>query len=110
MLRLLERDPHGQRLRDLLARFRTQELLLDATLQHVQAELEAGHRESGRARGDGAAADHAALVRCAALQLECDLLATEIVHVRLAIAGTCEELHEHDQRRFVAARALLTPA
>jgi hypothetical protein len=108
MLRLLDRDVHAHRLRDLLARFRAHELSLDAELQALQAVLELTHREASNARCQGACAERA-LTCSTELQQECDAVAVELVHVRMAVAGTCEELREHDERRF-ACRALSTPA
>lgn len=111
MLRLLDRDGHGQRLRDLLSRFHAQELSLGAVLEELEAEVERVHREASMRRLIDEGDDRALLARCAKLQTECDLLATELVHVRMAIAGALEELTDHDQRRFDAADALLsTPA
>jgi hypothetical protein len=109
MLRLLERDRHGQRLCDLLARFRGHELALTSALHAVQEHVEQIHRDASRARCHGGDDDEA-LLRGIELQRECDALATELVHVRLAIAGACEELRDHDDRRFAAHRALSTPA
>ena len=110
MLRLLERDPHGQRLRDLLARFRTQELALALHLQHLQALLEEAHRAaSGAAVADGTAPAGSLRTRCLELQLACDQLATELVHVRMAVTGVCEELAEHDRARFEAENEQLSP-
>ena len=108
MLRLLERDPHGQRLRDLLARFRTQELDATARLEDLQLELESVHRESSFraiAKPDGPATLQPL---CIEMQLECDQLATELVHVRMAVAGACEELAEHDRRRFLESNQPLS--
>ncbi len=105
MLRLLERDPHGHRLRDLLARFHAQELLLAGALHDAQAELERDHRAASFERCPGTDGDHAMIAHAIALQRECDVLATELVHVRMAIAGTCEEVREHDDRRFEARPA-----
>ena len=110
MLRLLESDLAGERLRDLLAHFRTQELSLTAALHAVQAEVERAHRDVGNALLAPPGVRRAAAARCTELQLEADLLATQLVHARMAIAGTTEELLAHDERRFVAAGALLTPA
>lgn len=103
MLRLLERDPHGQRLRDLLARFRAQELALTTLLQELQEELEHAHRATTDQAHDGHPGPATLRSRCIELQADCDLVATELVHVRLAVAGACEELAEHDFRRFAAA-------
>lgn len=109
MLRLLERDPHAQRLRDLLARFRSQEVAVALHLQDLQAELDLLHRETHQQAIDGAASHGAQIARCIGMQSECDALATELVHVRLAIAGVCEEMAEHDRRRFGDANLRLCP-
>ncbi|MBX3463589.1 MAG: hypothetical protein KF830_10485 [Planctomycetes bacterium] len=109
MLRALERDPHTTRLNDLLRRFRAQELSMAEALHDLQTELEGTQREAIFRRGDGAAAVERLLRRCSELQGECDLLATELVHVRLAIAGTGEELAEHHERR-VQGLGLRAPA
>jgi hypothetical protein len=110
MLRLLERDPHGHRLHDLLARFRGHEVALTGALEDTQDRLEQTHREASRARCHGAGADCALLLGIE-LQRECDALAVELVHVRMAIAGTSEELRDHDERRFASAQSpLSTPA
>ena len=102
MLRLLERDLHGQRLRDLLSRFRTQELSLAAALPDLQEAAEHTHRETSFRQLADAADARALLARCVELQTECDLLAIELVHVRMAVAGVLEELADHDERRFQA--------
>lgn len=109
MLRLLERDPHAQRLRDLLARFRSQEVAVMLHMQDLQAGLERLHRETSEQAIAGAASHAAQLARCIGMQGECDVLATELVHVRLAIAGVCEEMAEHDRRRFGDANLRLCP-
>jgi hypothetical protein len=113
MLRLLERDAHGHRLRDLLGRFRDQELALSANLRQHQEELEAVQRAAARHRVDLDEIQRPLLVRCSELQILCDDLATELVHVRMAVAGACEELAEHDRARFERLRGgepLLTTA
>lgn len=104
MLRLLERDLHGQRLRDLLSRFRDHELCLGATLHDFQAELDAAQRAAARDRMEAATVARQQLRLCSDLQLACDQLAMDLVHVRMAIAGAREELEEHDRRRFVGPR------
>lgn len=114
MLRLLDELPHGDRLRDLLQRFRVQEQLMQQALGDQQARLEDCHAEASRARLCAAHGAEALLRRCRELQAECDGLAIELVHVRLAIAGAAEELGDLERRgqRSVAAdgERLLTPA
>ena len=108
MLRLLERDPHGQRLRDLLSRFRTQELTLAEALQDLQEATERTHRETSIQQLADAADARSLLARCIEVQTECDLLAIELVHVRMAVAGVLEELADHDERRFQATMLACT--
>jgi hypothetical protein len=110
MLRLLERDEHGQRLRDLLSRYRMQELELTAMLHSLEAAAENVHDETCRRRLDDDVTCRESLARCAELQGECDQIAVELVHVRMAVAGACEELADHDERRFRAQHALTTSA
>jgi hypothetical protein len=113
MLRLLERDPHGLRLRDLLGRFRAQELSLTAALFDLQGMLESTHREASDGRELGGDTTLAILERCSQIQVECDEMATDLVHVRMAIAGAVEELADHDRRRFDRDRSttlVSTPA
>jgi hypothetical protein len=110
MLRLLERDAHGQRLCELLSRYRVQELELTALLHDLQTAAEMAHFETSRGRLDGESTCGATLARCSDLQMECDLVATELVHVRMAVAGACEELADHDERRFRGQLALTTSA
>ena len=107
MLRRLDTDPHGRRLRELLHRFRAEEATLRHALDQLEAALEESHRETSRDRlvdpGSEPPLEH-----CRRLQTEHDDLAIELVHVRLAVAGTAEELAEYEttQRR----ERLLTPA
>lgn len=107
MLRLLEPAPPARRLRELLQRFRAQEQGMAAALHASQAELERCHREASERRQAGPGAHDSLLQHCGALQAECDQLATELVHVRLAIAGTADELAACEQ---AARDRLLTPA
>lgn len=103
MLRLLESDLAGYRLRDMLSRFRAEELTLVGALHDLQEQLE---RVQDLARCDrldrepATACVPARLQRSQELQHEIDQVATELVHVRMAIAGTNDELLECDQRRF----------
>lgn len=98
MLKALDRDPHATRLGGLLQYFRAQELSMTAVLHEMQAELEFWHREANFLRPTAPADGERALQRCSELQAECDLLATELVHVRMAISGTGEELADHQGR------------
>lgn len=106
MLRLLEVDPHGQRLRDLLGRFREQELAIHAALDRLGEVIDAAQEEAWRGALAPDPGRDQRVARCVELQAELDHLAVELVHVRMAIAGTQEELEAHDRRRFAAARAL----
>jgi len=92
MLKALDRDPHAGRLGDLLRHFHAQERSMTAALHELQAELEYWHREANFLRPTVPHDGERALRRCTELQLECDSLATELVHVRMAISGTGEEL------------------
>jgi len=93
-----DRDPYESRLRDLLQHFRAQELSMTEVLHDLQAEIEHWHREANFLRPLGQADGDRALQRCTELQAECDLLATELVHVRMAISGTGEELADQQGR------------
>lgn len=105
MLKVLDRDPHAARLGDLLQHFRAQEMSMTEVLHELQAELEHWHREANFLRPLSAVDGDLALSRCAELQAECDLLATELVHVRMAISGTDEELADHRGRALPAGPA-----
>ena len=100
MLQASERNPHASGLQRLVQRFAAEERSLAAELQALHAELERCHRETAFLRLDdgGAAVAEALLRRCSALQGECDHLATELVHVRMAVQGAGEEFAEHLQR------------
>lgn len=100
MLRLLERDLAGYRLRDMLSRFRAEELTLVGALHDLQAQLEHAQDLARIDREPSAACSPARLQRSQELQHEIDQIATELVHVRMAIAGTNDELLEYDQLRF----------
>jgi hypothetical protein len=97
------RAHHAVRLRGLLQRFRVQEITMTATLQDLQGELERWHREAAFVRVAGGSPAATVLERCAGLQAECDQLAIELVHVRLAISGVAEELAEHESRTAYGA-------
>lgn len=104
MLRALENEPHGERLRGLLQRYRAQEQAMNLVLHELQAELEHWHREAIFLRDNSPLAATSMLRRCSDLQAECDLLAIELVHVRMAVAGTGEELADHEGRVVRTAR------
>jgi len=92
MRRSPELDPHVAGLRQLVQRFSVQEQAMTAVLQALHAELELCQRETAFLRlADAGAADDQ-LRRCRELQFEADCLATELVHVRLAVSGAGEEL------------------
>lgn len=101
-----DRDPHSARLGDLLQYFRAQESSMTGVLHELQAELEHWHREANFLRTGLPADGERALQRCTDLQTECDLLATELVHVRLAISGAGEELADHQGRVLHAGSTL----
>jgi hypothetical protein len=112
MLRRLDPDPHGSRLRDLLHRFRAQAAGMQQALAAMATELERWQHEASRARLAGSEDGAPLLDRCRELQAEHDALAIELVHVRLAVAGTAEELADHElgRRSSAGAERLLTPA
>lgn len=92
MLRLLAPESHRERLAALLRRWRIEERVLREVLRELQDELERWHRETSRLRLGDAEAPARHLQQCTELQLECDALATELVHVRMAVLGLEEEL------------------
>ena len=104
MLHLLDRDPHGERLRDLLRRFRAEELSLMAALVDCEEQLDLVHGETGDGGNTTAPALQQRLQRGRELQAECDLIATELVHVRMAIAGARDELDQYVRPRFAPTR------
>lgn len=112
MLRALENEPHGTRLRRLLQNFRAQEHAMTELLHQLQAELEHWHREAIFLRSAAPISATTMLDRCTELQSECDLLATELVHVRMAISGTGEELAAQEGHlvRFPALACRAAPA
>jgi hypothetical protein len=107
MLHLLDLDPHGRRLRELLHRFRAEEAGLRHALDQLEAALEECHRQASRARLVDPDAP-LQLDHCRQLQTEHDDLAIELVHVRLAVAGAAEELAEYETAR--RGERMLTPA
>ncbi|MBL8748066.1 MAG: hypothetical protein JNK78_02830 [Planctomycetes bacterium] len=98
MLRALEIEPHDARLRALLQRFRAEEQGMNEALHELQSSLEHWHREANFLRTISPGEAEAMLRRCTDLQAECDAIAIELVHVRMAVAGTAEELAEHEGR------------
>lgn len=112
MLRRHDPDPHGSRLRELLQRFCAQEVGMQQALAAIAADLERWHHETSRTRLVGTEDGGPLLDRCRELQTEHDALAIELVHVRLAVIGTAEELaeHEHSCRSRPGAERLLTLA
>ena len=91
---------HLNRLRDLMSRFRNQERWITTALQDLQSLLELRHRESSyrRIEADPHGKADALARECAELQREYDELATELVHVRMAISGANEELSDYSSR------------
>ena len=106
MLLLPDQDVHGTRLRGLLLRYRAQEATLRAILDDLEDRLEHEHRAATDLQL-AVATDELTLPRCRALQLQCDELATELVHVRMAVHGTAEELaiHVRDAHETLACSA-----
>ena len=98
MLRALDPDHHAERIRELMTRFRHQERWMTRALQDLQARLERHHREASYHRIGASPAADPLLHRCTELQAESDELATELVHVRMAIAGAGEELADLEGR------------
>ena len=114
MWKALEPTERSMDLRRLLARFHAQELSMIAALDSLQAELETWHRESSmlQRRGEGVVF---MVQRCTDLQAECDQIAVDLTHVRMAIAGLDEELAEGEELfsgslRLQPGRRRATPA
>lgn len=144
MLALLVSPDHGERLRELLARFRREEVELVGLLHDVQQDVEQAHQVLVRERLDGAPCagtggvsrpdgdtsagpmgrawrageswpgHHATVTSlrllCAELEAQYEVVATELLHVRLAVAGAEEELARFDFLRHGLATACSTPA
>lgn len=91
---VLELVDHRGRLRALLHRYRAQEELLRRLLDEHQERLETADRERTRELFEPTSPTPLALD--AALQGEVEDLATELLHVRMAVLGTAEELALHD--------------
>jgi hypothetical protein len=93
---------HTRRLRELLQRFRNEELELAQSLRSLLAEIDFWQRETAIARTiDTRDADRLA-AQVTDLQDACDLTADELAHVRLALLGTAEELAAHHAGEQVA--------
>jgi len=99
MLRALEQDPHEARLLLLLQGFRSEEASLTVALELLYLEIELCQRDATSLREIGGGETAATLHRCRELQTAVDCLATELVHVRLAVSGAEEELADHLERR-----------
>ncbi|MBL8738177.1 MAG: hypothetical protein JNL12_17220 [Planctomycetes bacterium] len=91
---VLELVDHRGRLRALLHRYRAQEDLLRQLLEERQERLEEADRE--RTRELFEPTSPMPLAVDAALHGEVEDLATELLHVRMAVLGTAEELALHD--------------
>lgn len=104
---VFEPVPAAPRLQDLLAHFRAQEASMSEALHQLQAELELCHREAIYRQLDDEPHAETLARRCHDLQLECDALANDLVHVRMAIAGASEEMAQQRRPRLHlgAARA-----
>jgi len=92
MLLLLEPESHRDRLVTLLRRWRTEERVLREALQEMQAELEQRDRQACHLQIGGSGSEAGPAESGIGLQTECDELATELVHVRMAVLGLEEEL------------------
>ena len=102
MLQLLDATMHAARLQDLLQRFSQQERAMQARLLELQERLDHWQREASYRQVDSTFDATPMLTRCSELQGECDTLATELVHVRLAMRGAEDALShtlacEHDE-------------
>lgn len=88
---------HGERLRELLHRYRAQEQVLRELLEQQQDQLEETDRQHCRNLLEPIGPE--APTREEALQTACEELANELLHVRMAVIGTAEELALHEQSR-----------
>tara|TARA_R110002072_G_scaffold291959_1_gene460329 strand:- start:27066 stop:27371 length:306 start_codon:yes stop_codon:yes gene_type:complete len=86
MLSVLKTDSHSDRLRDLSNNFRSQERFMTRALLRLQEQLDAWH-EANEPLDQDLFED---------LCLERNELATELSHVRMAIAGAREELAHYE--------------
>lgn len=98
MLPAPDHHRHGARLRDLLHRYRAQEQVLRELLDLQQTELERADAERCRdlIEPAGPALGHPGDT---ALLTACEELQTELLHVRMAVLGTAEELALHETVR-----------
>ena len=92
---VLELVDHRGRLRALLHRYRTQEEVLRRLLEERQERLEEADRERTRELFEPTSPTPLAVD--VALHSEVEDLATELLHVRMAVLGTAEELAMHDE-------------
>jgi hypothetical protein len=88
----LDRADH---LTALLQRWRLEARALASVLAEAQAEMEHWQRETWLLRLSDKTPEPSVLQRCAMLQCYCDELATELTHVRLALAGAEDERRRH---------------
>ena len=98
MLPAPDRLQHGERLRELLHRYRAQEQVLRELLDQQQDELERADRQHCRNLIEPTGPTIQQHDE-AALQTACEELATELLHVRMAVIGTAEELAMHEASR-----------
>ncbi len=101
---LLIAADHGARLRDLLAHFRRQEADLADWLRAVQSEAERTQQLLRRERLRDGFDSRTLAARCAELECHCEAAAAELMHARMAVLGTQDELS-----RLVAARTFAAP-
>lgn len=101
-----EQRLHLHRLRGLASRFRRQERGMVRELLELQRRLDQAHRDSCVAQLEDSPDLATRAADCQDLQLDYDELATELVHVRLAIAGADEELRGFGHSRPLFAQRL----
>lgn len=85
-------QPHEERLASLLRRWRAEARSLRCTLAELQAEQDQAARDSTWLQLHGEDPGSVLRRHIAQLQLECDDIAVELMHVRLAIQGAEIEL------------------
>ncbi len=103
---LPELSPH-ERLLELQARWQSEERAITTVLAELELELEEQERDLAFHRLVGETRPWLAH-RCAELRAECEALASELGHVRLALAGVTAEIGPH--RGWPHSRAARTPA